>query len=64
MNPWGIMNDWLRLEVDERVQRYGTTRRLEHTPARVAATVTATLPPTPELSTASALSRDDVTACA
>lgn len=63
MNPWGTMNDWQRFEVDERIRRYGSTRR----PARVARaalipaglTITEAVPQeTP------ALSRDDVAACA
>lgn len=59
MNPWGTMNDWQRVEVEERVRRYGATARRR---LRVTGAAPATTRPAPQ--TTSALSRDDVAACA
>ncbi|HEU5484698.1 MAG TPA: hypothetical protein VFU98_07315 [Microlunatus sp.] len=60
MNPWGIMNDWQRFEVDERVERYGRLRlRRRDAGTR---TVGTTFRPGPR--TTPALRREDVAACA
>ena len=34
MNPWGTMNDWLRLDADERVRTYGRVRQTQRTTRR------------------------------
>ena len=61
MNPWGTLNDWQRFEVDERVARYGMSRRPRRTRRDDDSLVT-DLRSTPR--TEPALSREDVAACA
>jgi hypothetical protein len=61
MNPWGTMNDWLRLDAEERVRHYGLVRRTARNSRRhpEPSVITA-----PEPQTVPAISRDDVTVCA
>lgn len=62
MNPWGTMNDWLRLEVDERVRNYGRVRQLQRTTRRRRPWTIAR--PAPQITTSTPVGRDDVAACA
>lgn len=62
MIPWGVMNDWLRLESQQRAEHYAMVRHAREEKRRrksVPAVGTA-----PERRPARPLGRDDVAACA
>jgi hypothetical protein len=64
MYPWGVMNDWLWLEVEERVQRYGGIRRPRRTKTRRNPEPTTVTRPVPAPRPSTRLSQPDVTTCA